>query len=258
MARAAKLSGNNPPVSKPAGIGHNLQGAEEAIKRSIADLVAREDAMFAAKAEFDKVKGSFRAGLKALLVLGKPFDWNAKDVSFMLEARRRDPSEFDNEVKRRNRLMKFAGMVVGTQLGMAFDAPGKSIATVTEDAAAVAAATPAAATTAAPANDDAIPEEHAAEAEAYVDGRKEGVAGISISANPFQEETAAHVAWEAGWKFGQDARATKLADAKVVDLNRGGAVALPKPPADPKPKKAAGKPAGGGAPKATRRGAFKD
>lgn len=91
----------------------------EAQKREALEMLeAQHNDMEAAKATLTRANGRYRKQLKETAkILGK----ETSDLLWLLAARKREPEDIDRETRRRNELARFAGLKIGTQLGM-FDA----------------------------------------------------------------------------------------------------------------------------------------
>ncbi|MBN9497840.1 MAG: hypothetical protein J0H39_13875 [Alphaproteobacteria bacterium] len=96
---------------------------EEQKREALEMLEAQHNDMEAAKATMTRANGRYRKQLKETAkILGK----ETADLVWLLAARKREPEDIDRETRRRNELARFAGLKIGTQLGMFEAAPGET------------------------------------------------------------------------------------------------------------------------------------
>ncbi|MCA3246945.1 MAG: hypothetical protein ING19_20735 [Azospirillum sp.] len=93
---------------------------EQQKREALEFLEAKHADLEAAKATLTRANGSYRKQLKeAAKVLGK----ETADLVWLMSAKKREPEDIDRETRRRNELARFAGLKLGTQLGL-FEADG--------------------------------------------------------------------------------------------------------------------------------------
>lgn len=106
-----------PPAPKPDVSNVSADTKTEIIRDAVA-----------AKAKVDTANGEYRAVLKRAKGLGM----EPGDITWYIQARKRDIQDIDRETRRRNEIARLMGLPIGTQLGMFDD--GQTVgATVERD-----------------------------------------------------------------------------------------------------------------------------
>lgn len=128
MARKLTAAGpKDETVAAPAKKGRKAKAVEapqtytEQQKREALEFLEGKHAdLEAAKATLTRANGAYRKQLKETAkVLGK----ETSDLLWLLTAKKRGAEDIDRETRRRNELARFAGLKLGTQLGL-FEAEG--------------------------------------------------------------------------------------------------------------------------------------
>lgn len=88
---------------------------DEQRREALQMLEAKHAELETAKAAMSRVNGAYRKQLKeAAKILGQ----ETADLIWLLAAKKRDAGDIDRETRRRNELARFAGLKLGTQLGL--------------------------------------------------------------------------------------------------------------------------------------------